>query len=157
MALALHKAGVSLLAGTDSSVPLVVPGFALLDELIYLAKLGLSPYEALKTSTYNPALYLGELDEFGTIEKGKRADLVLLEENPLDDITNTRKIAGTMVRGRWYSRADSDIILENVAKDYDRIKTTETIYKIAFWVFAGLLIVVLVWFVVHRMRRRKSV
>lgn len=62
------------------------------------------------------ALYLGELEEFGTVEEGKRADLVLLEGNPLEDITNARRIDGVMVRGRWYTQADPDVMLEKVAK-----------------------------------------
>jgi imidazolonepropionase-like amidohydrolase len=59
-------------------------------------------------------VYLNKLDEFGTVEVGKRADLVLLSENPLDDITNTRQIAGVMVRGRWFSSADLDVMLNAV-------------------------------------------
>ena len=89
-----------------------------------MADVGLIPYDVLRASTTNPALYLGELEEFGTAEAGKRADLVLLERNPLEDITNTRPIIGVMVRGRYYSRADLDLILEEVAKDYAAAQTT---------------------------------
>lgn len=64
----------------------------------------------------NPAKYLGGLDEFGTIGVGKRADLVLLDENPLENIANTRRIAGVMVKLRWYSRAELDEMLELLAK-----------------------------------------
>jgi imidazolonepropionase-like amidohydrolase len=84
--------------------------------LAVMVDVDLSPYEALRSSTYNSAMYLKELDEFGTIEVGKRADLVLLERNPLEDITNTRRIDGVMVRGRWYTRTDLDVMLEEVAK-----------------------------------------
>ena len=114
--LALNEAGVPMMSGTDTPLPVLVPGFALHEELANMVDIGLSPYDALKTSTYNPAKYLGELDEFGTVEVGKRADLVLLQANPLEDITNTQKIEGVMVRGKWYSRADLDTMLEEVAK-----------------------------------------
>ena len=153
MLLALNESGALLMSGTDVGVPGMVPGFSLHDELETMADVGFSPYDVLKTSTYNPALYLGELEEFGTIDEGKRADLVLLEGNPLEDIANTRQIAGTMVRGHWYSRADLDIMLELVAHDYESVKTTQTIVKIAFPIVVVLLLVALVWFVV---RRRKA-
>ncbi|MFC2041906.1 amidohydrolase family protein [Chloroflexota bacterium] len=115
MLLALYEAGVPLMSGTDTPLPIMIPGFALHEELEVMVDIGLSPYDALKTSTHNPAMYLGELDEFGTIEVGKRADLVLLKANPLVDITNTQLIDGVMVRGRWYTRADLDMMLEEVA------------------------------------------
>jgi len=150
---ALNDSGGLLMSGTDASLAVVVPGFSLHDELETMADVGLSPYDVLRTSTYNPALYLGELEEFGTVEAGKRADLVLLEANPLEDITNTRQIAGTMVRGRWYSRADLDLMLEAVAADYDAAETTQTVLKIAFPIVVVLLLVALVWFIV---RRRKA-
>ncbi len=116
MLLALSEAGGFLMSGTDAPLPLMVPGFSLHNELEYMVSIGLSPYDALRTSTYNPALYLNKLDEFGTVELGKRADLVLLSGNPMEDITNTQKIEGVMVRGKWFSRADLDTMLEEVAK-----------------------------------------
>jgi hypothetical protein len=116
MLLALNELGTPLMSGTDTPLPVMIPGFALHGELAAMVDIGLSPYDALKTSTYNPALYLGELDEFGTIEVGKRADLVLLKANPLENITNTKLIDGVMVRGRWYTRADLNMMLEEVAK-----------------------------------------
>ena len=152
----LNDAGGLLMSGTDASLAVMVPGFSLHDELETLADVGLSPYDVLRTSTYNPALYLGELDEFGTVEAGKRADLVLLEANPLEDITNTRQIAGTMVRGRYYSRADLDLMLEAVAADYEAAETTQSVIEITFPVVVILLLVVSVWFVVHWVRRRKA-
>ena len=118
MLLALDKAGAYLMSGTDTPLPLLVPGFSLHQELEVMVDVGLSPYDTLRTSTYNPAMYLNKLDEFGTVETGKRADLVLLNANPLEDITNTRQITGVMVRGRWYTRTDLDVILEKVANAY---------------------------------------
>jgi hypothetical protein len=101
---ALQDKGVKLLTGTDTLLPTLVPGFALHDELEELVGVGLSPYEALRASTTNPFEFLGELEDAGTVEVGKRADLVLLEQNPLEDITNSRKIAGVMIQGRWLSK-----------------------------------------------------
>jgi len=118
MLLALYEAGASLMSGTDAPLPLLVPGFSLHEELEVMVDVGLSPYDTLKTSTYNPAMYLNKLDEFGTVEAGKRADLVLLDANPLEDITNTRQITGVMVRGRWYTRTDLDVMLDEVANAY---------------------------------------
>jgi hypothetical protein len=156
MLLALNESGVLLMSGTDVPVPLTVPGFSLHDELETMADVGLSPYDILRTSTYNPALYLGELDEFGTIEVGKRADLVLLEANPLEDIVNTRKIAGVMVRGRYFDRADLDTILDLVVADYEKAATTQTIIEIAFPIIVVPLLVVVIWIVIRNIRRRKA-
>jgi adenine deaminase len=110
----------------------------------------------LKTSTYNPALYLGKLDEVGTVEVGKRADLVLLEANPLEDITSTREIAGVMIRGRYFDRADLDTILELVAKDYEKASTNQTIIEIVFPIIVVLLLVMVIWMVVRKIRQRKA-
>ena len=115
MLVALQETGASVMSGTDAPLPLLVPGVSLHDELEYMVTLGFSPYDALKTSTYNPAEYLGGLEEFGTIEVGKRADIVLLDNNPLEDISNTRQISGVMVRGQWYSRDVLDRMLALVA------------------------------------------
>jgi len=99
--LALHRAGGGLMTGTDALIPSTVPGFSLHDELRELVDAGLSPYEALLCSTTHPIEFLKELDRGGTIAVGKRADLVLLGGNPLADISNTRRISGVVVGGRW--------------------------------------------------------
>ena len=83
-----------------------------------MVDIGFSPYDTLRTSTYNPAMYLNQLNEFGTVDVGKRADLLLLDANPLVDISNTRQISGVMVGGRWYTRADLDAMLDEVANAY---------------------------------------
>jgi imidazolonepropionase-like amidohydrolase len=70
--------------------------------------------EALQTATINPAKFLNKLSDFGTVEKGKVADLVLLDANPLDDIRNTQKIQAVIVSGRYFSRANLDTILREV-------------------------------------------
>jgi imidazolonepropionase-like amidohydrolase len=103
---AMHKAGVRLLAGTDIGNPFLYPGFSLHDELELFVQAGLTPLEALKTATVNPAKYLGLSSSLGTIEKGKVADLVLLEANPLANIRNTQKIAAVVVNGSYISKPD---------------------------------------------------
>ncbi|MFM2126360.1 MAG: hypothetical protein RL328_2811 [Acidobacteriota bacterium] len=101
----MHRAGVKLLAGTDAGAATGVPmGISLHDELALLVEAGLSEMEALQTATRNPALYFGVLTLMGTVETGKAADVVLLDANPLDDIHNTRKIQGVMMRGTYFTR-----------------------------------------------------
>jgi len=86
--------------------------------LDYLIKAGFSPYEALETGTRNAAEALGKSDEFGTIEPGKRADLILLEGNPLDDVSNVQKRAGVMLRGRWMSEEQLQSMLDGLVESY---------------------------------------
>ena len=107
---------------------------SLADEFETKSDIGLSPYDILRTSTYNPSLYLGKLEEFDTVEVGKCADLVLLEGNPLNVITKTWQIAGVMVRHRWYTRADLELMMEGeaVAKDYEAVESTRSLLEIAF-------------------------
>jgi imidazolonepropionase-like amidohydrolase len=103
----LHKAGVPFLAGTDTPPGVYVfPGFSLHEELQRFVVAGFTPLEALQTATLNPARFLGMEEQIGTIEKGKLADLVLLSGNPLEDISNTQKIAAVIVNGHYYSSKD---------------------------------------------------
>src|SRR5262249_18458862 len=112
---AMHKAGIPFLAGTDTPPGVYVfPGFSLHEELQRFVAAGFTPLEALQTATLNPAKFFGLENSLGTVEKGKLADLVLLEANPLDDIRNTQKIAGVIANGRYFSRADLDRMLERV-------------------------------------------
>jgi imidazolonepropionase-like amidohydrolase len=101
LTLALHEAGAGLMTGTDALLPGCLPGFSVHDELGELVGAGLSAFDALRCSTTAPHEFLDETDQAGTIEPGKRADLVLLEADPLEDIANTRTIAGVMIRGTW--------------------------------------------------------
>jgi imidazolonepropionase-like amidohydrolase len=110
----MHRAGVQFLAGTNSPEPYVFPGFSLHEELELLVKSGLTPLQALQSATFNPALFLVKLDQYGVIQDKHVADLVLLDENPLQDIRNTRKIFGVVVGGRFYSRGDLNNILTKV-------------------------------------------
>ena len=111
---ALRRAGVGLLAGTDTGVLDCFPGISLHEELELLVKAGLTPLEALQSSTRNPAQFLGRSNDQGTIEQGKLADLVLLDANPLEDIRNTRKIHAVVVNGRLLLRADLRVMLDEV-------------------------------------------
>lgn len=99
---ALHEAGVPLLLGTDAlGAPLAIPGASAHQELQLLVGSGLTPYEALRTATVNPAKFLGKEREFGTITVGKRADLLLVSADPLVDIHTLKNPVGVMVRGQW--------------------------------------------------------
>lgn len=89
----------AILAGSDTPNPFVVPGFSLLRELELMVKTGLNPYQALQSATYNAASVLNKLDEFGTVTPSKRANLVMLDANPLEDITNIRRIHATILNG----------------------------------------------------------
>jgi imidazolonepropionase-like amidohydrolase len=112
---ALHDAGAKLLAGSDSPQFFQVAGFALHDELASLADAGLSPYAVIEAATRNPAEYLGRLSEVGTVETGKRADLLLVEGDPLADLSRLRRPAGIVLGGRWLPRAELDRLLDQVA------------------------------------------
>ena len=96
-----HDKGGKLMTGTDSLFPGLVGGFAVHRELQELVSVGLTPYEALRTSTTEPFEYLGEMDRSGTIAVGKYTDLVLVNANPLKDIAAASKIAGVLIRGHW--------------------------------------------------------
>ncbi len=115
MTLAMHRAGVPLMAGTDTAAGVhIFPGFSLHDEMALFVQAGLTPMEALQTATRNPAQFMGRLSDMGTVEKGKLADLVLLDANPLDDIHNSRKIQAVVLAGRYFSRTDLDEMLKQV-------------------------------------------
>jgi imidazolonepropionase-like amidohydrolase len=114
--LALHEAGAGLLLGSDAPQRFNVPGFSIHRELLLLVDSGLTPFQALQTGTVNAAEFLSAARERGTIEVGRVADLVLLDENPLDDIRNSRRVHGTMLRGRWVSRPAIDAILQRAER-----------------------------------------
>ena len=104
LAAGLRAAGVPMVSGTDATNPMQVPGVSLHEELVELVRSGMTPYEALVTSTRNPAVFLRRANVAGTIARGKRAELVLLDANPLADIRNTARIAGVMLHGHWWDR-----------------------------------------------------
>jgi len=107
----IHQAGVQLLLGTDSGVLAVIPGFSIHDELRILVDNGFSPFEAIKTGTVNASAVVERMvgdGNFGTIEVGQRADLILVKNNPLEDVANIVDIRGVMAAGRWFSEEELD-------------------------------------------------
>jgi Amidohydrolase family len=113
----MHDAGVGILVGTDCGSPWSVHGFSLHEELQALVDAGLSNIEALRAATLNPAKFLGIESKFGSIEKGKTADMVLLDANPLENIANTKKIYAVVVNGKLLQRNDLDALLAQ-AKEF---------------------------------------
>jgi imidazolonepropionase-like amidohydrolase len=112
---ALHRARVPILAGSDAGELYSLAGFSIHEELALLVEAGMSPREALRAATLGPAEYLAATDSLGTIAEGKLADLVLLDENPLQDIRNTRTIHAVVREGRLFDRAELDRLLEEIA------------------------------------------
>lgn len=113
---AIQDSGGKLLAGSDTPEWFHLYGYGLHRELRALVQAGLTPYQALVTATRNPAEFLGASRHWGTIEVGKRADLVLLSANPLDDITNTEGIRGVAMGGRWLDRTTLDQMIARAAR-----------------------------------------
>jgi imidazolonepropionase-like amidohydrolase len=107
----LRRERIGILAGTDLPNPCLAPGFSLHDELQALVHSGFTPREALAAATINPAAFLGLTDSLGTIAKGKAADLVLLDADPLVDIANTTRIRAVIANGRPFVRAELDALL----------------------------------------------
>lgn len=112
----LYNSKAKLIAGTDAgNLPLLIPGYSLHQELKIMSEIGIPNYEVLKMTTVNAALALNKDAEFGTVEVGKRADLLLLSSNPLDDIDNLQNQSGLMIRGIWLPE-------EEIKKIADKIK-----------------------------------
>ena len=112
---ALHDAGVGILLGSDAPQVFNVPGFSLHRELELMVAAGLTPFEALEAGTVNAARFLGL--RTGVIATGREADLVVLDSNPLVDISSTRRVHGVMLRGNWYSATDREALLERFRLD----------------------------------------
>ena len=108
----LHEKGVNILAGTDCGISYIVPGFSLHDELELLVKAGLSNADALKTATVNPAKYFSVSDSYGQVATGMKANVILLNANPLEDISNTKNIYGIVRNGTYLNRIYLDNLLE---------------------------------------------
>jgi imidazolonepropionase-like amidohydrolase len=110
----LHSMGVMVVAGSGAGTYFTFPGSGLHDELALLVEAGFTPMEALQTATRNPMLLMGRSDSLGTVEVGMKADLVLLDEDPLLDITNTGRVVGVWKAGEYFDRSRLDSILEEV-------------------------------------------
>ena len=108
---AMNDSGVAFMAGTDAAAPNVFPGFSLHEDLEFLVEAGLTPLQALQAATSNPAEFLHRSAEQGTIQAGKRADLVLLDANPLQDIRDAQKIRSVILNGHMFERSDLDSLL----------------------------------------------
>jgi hypothetical protein len=109
----MHRKGVQILPGTDSPNPFSFPGFGLHDELKLLVKAGFTPLEALRAATRDSARFMGLLDSYGTVEPGISADLVLLDADPLKDISNIDQINAVVAHGRLFLRKDLDSLLKS--------------------------------------------
>ena len=117
MTRALRDSGARLLLGTDSSNPFVVPGFSAHQELALLVDAGLTPYQALRAGTADAAEFLHAGSEIGQVRAGLRADLVLVDGNPLIDVHAAAHRSGVVLRGRWFPADELDATLEKVAKE----------------------------------------
>ena len=115
---ALHEGGVPVLLGTDSPQIFSVPGFSVHHEMALWVEVGMNPYQVLEAGTRRVAEYFGAADDFGTIEIGRRADLLLLTANPIDDVANVARRAGVMVNGNWWSEARIQDRLAGIAQFY---------------------------------------
>jgi len=110
----LFRSGVPMMAGTDAMNPYCFPGFGLHDELALLVESGLTPLAALQSATLNPAKFLGRTEKMGTVEAGKKANLILLGADPLNDIRNTTQIQGVWLEGKYFDKAALAKMLEDV-------------------------------------------
>jgi predicted amidohydrolase YtcJ len=111
-----RDAGARLLVGTDALNTGTVPGTSAHDELALLVSAGLTPYEALRAATVNAGEFLQKADVVGTVAVGKQGDLLLLDADPLENIANTRRIAGVMVRGVWLPDADIRTLIDDLRR-----------------------------------------
>ena len=112
----MFRAGVPLLAGTDCGNPYTLPGFGLHDELVLLVDSGLTPLAALQAATVNAAVFMRARDKYGSVARGKIADLVLLDADPLADIHNTARISAVFLGGREFDRAALDQLLQQAER-----------------------------------------
>ena len=114
----LHEGGARLLLGTDTPKSTVLPGFSLLDEVQNFREAGLTPYETIRAGTSDAAIFLHQENEFGTVAVGRRADLLLLAQNPLEDVKNVSKRVGVMANGHWFTEADLQKRLATLRNSY---------------------------------------
>ena len=116
----LYHGGAKLALGSDAPQVFNVPGFSIHHELESYIKSGLEPHQALEIGTINPARCFGKKDEFGSVQVGGWADLILLDNNPLEKVSNLRNPVGVMVRGTWLSREEIDKRLAGIAAKYQQ-------------------------------------
>lgn len=112
---AIYDAGGKIMTGSDTPEFLFLYGFSMHRELKALADAGLSNYAALEAATKNPSMFFGTLEKVGTIEKGRRADLILLDANPLENVSNTERRSGVMLKGKYYTQTEMNKWLDEIA------------------------------------------
>ncbi|MFK7814249.1 MAG: amidohydrolase family protein [Maribacter sp.] len=108
----IHETKIEIMAGTDCPIALLTPGQSLHEELVVLVKAGLTPLEAIKTATVNPAKYFNLENELGLVQEGMWADLILLDANPLKDISNTQSINAVVKNGKYFDKSELNAILK---------------------------------------------
>jgi imidazolonepropionase-like amidohydrolase len=111
-----HRAGIPVMAGTDANDTMIVPGFSMHRELGLLHQAGLAPMDVLRSATTIPAAYLRRSDLYGGISRGKEADVVLLNSNPMNSIRNTTDVFAVVANGRHYDRTTLDALLAEVER-----------------------------------------
>lgn len=112
----LYRAGVTILLGTDAPQLYSVPGLSLRREIPKMTAAGISNYDILRSGTVLVGQYFADKDQFGQVKAGQRADLLLVDANPLDDLNVLYQPAGVMVRGQWLSRETLDAMLAEIAQ-----------------------------------------
>src|SRR5581483_6005033 len=115
---ALQEGTGKVMLGSDAPQLFSVPGFSLHREMQAMVRAGLTPYQVLAAGTRNPAVYLKAESEFGTVEVGKRADLILVDDNPLKDVANVARRSGVVLRGQWLPEARLRKMLDDLAATY---------------------------------------
>jgi imidazolonepropionase-like amidohydrolase len=111
---ALHKGGVGILLGSDAPQQFNVPGFSIHPEMKRMTDAGMSPYDVIRSGTASVGQYYKGRDQFGTIAAGQRADLILVDANPLQDLANVQKRSGVVVRGRWLPESEIQKRLKDI-------------------------------------------
>src|SRR5260370_37703881 len=118
--LTAHDAGVPLLVGTDTPHAFVVPGFAVHDEIQFFVNAGLTPYEAISAATANVGKFLSKPKTVGVVAPGAQADLILLKDNPLEDVKNLSRPAGVMYHGKWLPQEELQRGLDDMVAKYKK-------------------------------------
>jgi imidazolonepropionase-like amidohydrolase len=111
----LHSSGVRILLGSDAPQQFSVPGFSIHHEMKRMLDAGMTPYDIIQSGTANVGHHFKSQDDFGTVALGRRADLILLDGNPLEDLANIERRSGVMVRGRWLPESEIQTRLRHVA------------------------------------------
>ena len=115
-----YTGGATILFGTDSPQLFSVPGFSIHKEMRIMVESGMTPYQVLASATSAVAKFYAAENEFGQVAVGMRADLVLIDGNPIADIGNVAKISGVMLFGRWFAQKNIHRRLENIASSYEK-------------------------------------